>query len=64
MAKTKMWYVYAQINASKLLGEVEAESAEEAIEKGWSLDTHVSLCHHCSRKVDLGDTFDLQVEEE
>jgi hypothetical protein len=35
----------------KYLGEVEAESAEQALELAQGLDASVSLCHQCSREV-------------
>lgn len=46
--------VYGIVTAGKYLGEVEADSEEEAINKGVDLDTcYVSVCHQCSR--DIGD---------
>jgi len=44
---------------SKYLGEFEAETEEEAIEKGLESNAaHVSLCHQCS-----GECEDPTIEE-
>lgn len=46
----KMKYnLIGTVTGSKYLGTVEAESAEEAIEKAYKLDTcSISLCHQCT----------------
>lgn len=41
------WHLSGTVIGRKYLGEVEADTMEEAIEKGWKL-CHVSLCHQCS----------------
>ena len=52
------------ITGGKYLGEVEAENAEEAMEKAWDLpDTYVSLCHQCSHKVGEISIEEIEVEE-
>ena len=56
--------IYAQTVASKYLGEIEAETADEAYEKASADDAMLnamSLCHQCST-IDLGDP-DFVVEE-
>ena len=58
--------IYAQTVASKYLGEIEAETADEANEKASADDAMLnamtmSLCHQCST-IDLGDP-DFVVEE-
>lgn len=41
--------VVAKVVGSKYLGEFEAETAEEAIEKALvSRAAHISLCHQCT----------------
>jgi len=56
--------VYAIYTASKFLGEVEAESAAEAENQGWEMDTYISVCHQCANDFDLnGDPNEMQVEE-
>lgn len=56
--------VYAIVTGSKFLGEIEAESKEAAIQKGWDHpDCHISICHQCSREVEVGDIYEIQVDE-
>jgi Fe2+ or Zn2+ uptake regulation protein len=48
--------VYGLFTGSKMLGEFEAEDESEAIDMAAeSAANHVSLCHHCSRKISLND---------
>jgi hypothetical protein len=46
------WEVYGAVVGSKYLGEVEADTAEEAKAKGWNLDSvgMTSLCHECEHE--------------
>ena len=45
--------LYAKVVGTKYLGEVEADSMEDAIEKGYQLDScSVGVCHQCSREID------------
>lgn len=62
----KKYRVYAIASASKYVGEVEAETVEEAKEKAWEMESCQldSLCWSCSDSLDLGDIYELQVEEE
>ena len=63
----KTYQVYGIATVSKHLGKVKANSPEEAEKKAWSElsnEMHISICHHCSKK--MGDTpeiTELQVEE-
>jgi hypothetical protein len=58
------WRLYAAVHGGKHLGEVEAATAEEAIEKGYELDTcYVSLCHQCSRQCDGAEIGDISADE-
>lgn len=41
--------------------DVEAENAEEALNNS---DVYPSLCHQCSREIDLGDTYMSTVLDE
>ncbi len=60
----KKYKVYAMAIASKFIGEFEAESKEEAEEKAWEEGNLViTLCHYCSREVELSDIYDYQVDE-
>jgi hypothetical protein len=50
---------------SKYLGEVEADTMEEAIEKG-GRRAHVSLCHQCSHECEdpeIQEVFAEPVED-
>lgn len=53
----------ASVVGSKYLGEVEADSLEEAREKAEKLGTvFVSLCHQCSSEVQDPQIEDINVE--
>lgn len=44
---------YAQVIGSKYLGDVEADSLEEAEEKADELETlNIGLCHQCADQVE------------
>jgi hypothetical protein len=48
----KTWSANASVSAGKYIGEVEAETAEEAIEKAWNhKNAACSVCHQCSEEV-------------
>lgn len=52
------------LDASKYLGEFEAENKKQAEEIAWnSKEQYVSICHNCSNKIDLGDMIEVIVEE-
>jgi len=58
--------VYGLWTASKYLGVVEAESAEEAermVLDGAALidESYVSLCHQCAGELDIGDMYKVAV---
>lgn len=56
--------LYAKVAASKYLGEVEAATMEEAIQKGYDLDScTVSVCHQCSRDVEDPEVDDVTAEK-
>lgn len=46
--------VYAIFNASKYLGTVEADNADDAAEK-LAEEAYVSICHQCSNEIEIGD---------
>lgn len=51
--------ISAKVVGSKYLGEVEADSEEDAIQKGYSLGTtYISICHECSSQCE-----DAEVDE-
>ena len=52
-----MYDVYLNTEATVKV-RVKADSKEEAVETAQH-ETHVNLCHHCSAKVDLGDSWDV-----
>ena len=54
---------YGLFTASKSLGEVEADTPDKAREKAFETgDSYVQICHQCSREIDLGDMYDVEVE--
>jgi hypothetical protein len=61
----KTYTCYAKVVATKWLGEVEAESAIEALKLANDLDTcYVSVCHQCSEQVDSPEIDEVFVEEQ
>jgi hypothetical protein len=46
--------VYGTVTGSAYLGEIEAESAEAAQQAAEDehLEANISLCHHCSSKIE------------
>lgn len=58
------WHTYGAVVGTKYLGIVEAETKEEAIEKGAELESaYVSLCHHCSRECETPEIESVDAEE-
>ena len=56
--------LYGKVFASKYLGEVEAETKEEAIEKGYELDScFVSVCHQCAKEIEDPEIDEIEAEE-
>jgi hypothetical protein len=59
------WSLTGCISAGKYLGTVEAETKEEAIEKGWQLEScHVSVCHQCADDVEDPEIIEIAASEE
>jgi len=55
---------YGVLDATKYLGEFEADNKEKAEEMAEESDSqHVFLCHHCSSQFDLGDMIKIILEE-
>ena len=60
----KRFRLCATVTGSKYLGEVEAETIEEAIEKGYGLDEcHVSVCHQCSNEIEDAEITDIHADD-
>ena len=63
----KKFNVYGIVTGTKYLGQVEAETEEEAKEKaegvGSYLELHISLCHQCSREINDPEIHEVNVEE-
>ena len=56
--------VYALYTASRHIGEFVAETADEAeVLADKEGDFSVSICHQCSREIDIGDCYKTEVEE-
>ena len=61
----KTYRVYGIWTASKVIGEFEADSEDEAIAMAEdSEEAYASLCWHCSRELDLGDSAPYKFEAE
>lgn len=57
--KIKTYSIYAKVVGSKYIGEVEAESEDQAIEKAEEHpNAYISLCHQCSHHCE-----DAEIEE-
>lgn len=56
------WRVSGTVVAGTYVGEVEAETEEEAIQKGWDL-VDVSVCHQCAKVISDPEVEDIQVTQ-
>lgn len=56
------WDVWAAVVGSKYMGQVEAETEEEAQALGNKLDSHIGLCHQCSDEAEGLEVQDISVE--
>lgn len=61
--KLKKYYATFTVDATTSV-EVFASSKEEAEEKAWNEIGRPSICHQCSREMDIGDIMDLVECEE
>lgn len=59
----KKWQVTAGVRGSCYLGEVEAETAEEAIEKATVEAEGLSFCCECSQWCEDPEVYDAVAEE-
>lgn len=60
----KRFHIYAVVRGSKYLGEIEAETKEEAEEKALGLDSaDISLCHQCSCQCEDPTVVEVTAEE-
>lgn len=53
--------VTGKVVGSKYLGEVEADSLEQAFEKAEKLDFYVSLCHQCDDQCEDAEVTEWNV---
>lgn len=56
------WNVYGYVQGSKYLGEIEADTKEEAEKKAGEIDTWISLCHQCASEIDDPQITEIEVE--
>ncbi len=55
---------HAMYTASKYLGTFEAGTKAEALKMADAKDdTYVTLCHQCADDVELGDYYEIQIDE-
>lgn len=57
-----MFAVYGSVVGTKYLGQIEAATREEAIEKLGN-DAGVQLCHHCSSECEDPEIHEFVAEE-
>lgn len=56
--------VYGTVTGSKYLGEFEADTKEEAMDKAAESDEcYVSLCHQCAREADGAEIHEFHAEK-
>lgn len=56
--------IYGIISASKYIGEVEANTKEEAEEKAWSHENMgCCVCHQCTSEVEDPEILEIELEE-
>ena len=55
----KRWSITGRVVGGKYLGEVEAETVNEAEAKGWKLAS-VHLCHVCAKQVEDAEIDEIQ----
>ena len=60
--RIKTWTVTGRVVGSIYVGTFEAATAEEAIEQA-EREASVSLCHHCSRKIEDPEIDRYDAEE-
>lgn len=58
----KTWRVTGTVVASTYVGDVKAETKEEAEAKAWDM-VDVSVCHQCDRYVSDPEVSELHLEE-
>lgn len=58
--------VIGLVSASIVVGEYEANSENEAIEKANNdpqANCNTTLCNQCSRTIDIGDVYELRADK-
>jgi hypothetical protein len=61
----KTWRATATVRGGKFLGEIEAPTADEALDQAEQLGTmHVSLCHQCSDECEDAEVVNVTVERQ
>lgn len=57
------WSLVGVVTGGKYIGTVEAETEEEAIEKGFQLsEASVSLCHGCASECEDPEIEEIRAE--
>ena len=54
--------IYATVTGGKYIGELEAESVEDAIEKSYDVfadELSISLCWHCSSQCESAEVSEV-----
>lgn len=58
-----LYRVHGTVVGGKYLGEFEADSPEEAVEKALDENGHVFLCHQCAGECENAEVEDAVAEE-
>jgi hypothetical protein len=61
--KIRKFSIMALIDASAHVGFYEAETPEQALEMARKDIPRPSICHQCSKELDVGDAYTLIAEE-
>lgn len=61
----KKYRIYALITVTKEIATIEADSEEEALEKGWNHENCYpgTLCCQCSNTYEINEIDELKAEE-
>lgn len=58
------WSITGTVVGGKYIGEVEADTEEQAMQKGFKLPAcHVGLCHQCASECENGEIDEIHAEK-
>jgi len=59
----KTYIAWGRVDAGVFLGEFEAKDADAAREEAEKNCHPPSICHQCSKEIDIGDIYQIDIEE-